>query len=142
MSQDHVSEAGCVRVGPIINNIYDFCLGSSFLNLWTAIQISHNFNGIFGFNNDWQHFKYLHKLFIMKNSLSFTYYDLFYRIGDVPLDSKYQMLLDLKITFSKKAQARISFVLALLILNSLENHVWLNQNCFFTLAFQKQLISI
>lgn len=65
----------------------------------------------------------MHKLFIMKNSLSFTYYDLFYRIGDVPLDSKYQMLLDLKITFSKKAQARISFVLALLILNSLENHV-------------------
>lgn len=33
---------------------------------------------------------------------------LFYRIGDVPLDSNYQMLLDLKIAFSKQAQAGIS----------------------------------
>lgn len=47
------------------------------------------------------HFKYSHKLFIIKNSLRFTYYYQFYRIGDIPLDSKYKILLDLKIAFSK-----------------------------------------
>lgn len=47
------------------------------------------------------HFKYSYKLFIIKSSLRFTYYYQFYRIGDIPLDSKYQMLLDLKIAFSK-----------------------------------------
>lgn len=47
-------------------------------------------------------FKYLHNLFIIKNSLSFSYYYRFYRIGDVPLDSKYQMLLDLRIAFLNK----------------------------------------
>lgn len=47
------------------------------------------------------HFKYLHKLFIIKISLRFTYYYQFYRIGDIPLDSKYKMLLNLKIAFSK-----------------------------------------
>lgn len=61
-----------VRAGTYISNIYDFHLGSCFLNSWTAIQISHSFNGIFGFSNGYYHFKYLHSLFIIKNSLSLT----------------------------------------------------------------------
>lgn len=52
-SQGHISEAGWGRVGAFMGNIYDFCLGSCFLNSWTAIQITHDFNGIFGFNNGW-----------------------------------------------------------------------------------------
>ena len=39
-------------LGTLYDNIYDFCLCSC-LNSWTAIQISHDFNGIFGFKTSW-----------------------------------------------------------------------------------------
>lgn len=73
-SQGHVSGAGCVRAGPFISNIYNFCLGSCFLNSCTAIQISHDFNEILDLIMVDNHFKCLHNLFITKNSLSFIYY--------------------------------------------------------------------
>lgn len=65
------------------------------------------------------HFKYLHNLFIIKNSLSFTYYYLFYRIGTIPLDSKYQILLDLKIAFSISTRILVLAQLMLVILWSM-----------------------
>lgn len=52
------------------------------------------------------HFKYLHNLFIIKNSQSFTcYYFIELEIFHWILN---QMLLDLRIAFSTQAQARIS----------------------------------
>lgn len=45
------------------------------------------------------HFKHLHSLFIIKNSPGFTY--CFIELEMFPLDSKYQILLDLKKVFSK-----------------------------------------